>query len=78
MWMDEYIDNNGELYRCLDRENDDIQPEEVKKYKIGFDYEAQRYHCYICAINEDEALGIFLRNHETVKYQDIAFYYLDN
>lgn len=72
MWKKEYWDNDGELYRDLDREDDGTSHENIGRYEIVFDFEGQRYYCFVDAITEDEALGIFFRNHDTVEYKNIV------
>lgn len=71
MWKDEYWNNDGELYRDLSREDDGTSIEEINRYEIVFDFEEQRYYCFIDAISMDEALGIFFVNHDTVTYKDV-------
>lgn len=72
MWQDEYINQDGGLYRYLNRDGDDP---EVVNYEIIFDFDGQRYYCYVDAKRIDEALGIFYRNHDTVRYKDIVDYF---
>lgn len=72
MWQNEYWDNDRELYRDLDREDDGTSIEEIGRYEIVFDFEGQRYYCFVDAISMDEALGNFFRNHDTVKYKHIV------
>lgn len=72
MWKNEYWNNNGELYRDLDREDDGTDMEEIGRYEIVFDFEGQRYYCFVDAINIEEALGIFFVNHDTVMYKHIV------
>lgn len=71
MWKDEYWNNDGELYRDLSREDDGTSIEEINRYEIVFDFEEQRYYCFIDAISMDETLGIFFVNHDTVTYKDV-------
>lgn len=71
MWKNEYWNNDGELYRDLNREDDGTAIEEIARYEIAFDFEGQRYYCFVDAINMEEALGIFFINHDTVTYQNI-------
>ena len=71
MWQEKYWDNNGDLCRDLDREDDGTPTDEIGEYEIIFEFGEQRYYCFIEAINMDEALGIFFRNHDTVAYQNI-------
>lgn len=72
MWKEEYWNNNGELYRDISREDDGTPARNVGRYEIVFDFENQRYYCFVDAINMDEALGIFFRNHETIEYNNIV------
>lgn len=71
MWKNEYWNNDGELYRDLSREDDGISIKKINRYEIVFDFEEQRYYCFIDAISMDEALGIFFVNHDTVTYKDV-------
>lgn len=72
MWKEEYWNNDGKLYRDISREDDGTPIENVGRYEIVFDFENQRYYFFVDAINMDEALGIFFRNHETVTYNDVV------
>lgn len=74
MWKDEYWDNDGGLYRDLNRESDRIPIEEIGRYEIIFDFEGQRYYCFVDAINVEEAIGIFFVNHDDVMYKNIVDY----
>lgn len=71
MWKNKYFDNDGGLYRDLDRGDDGTPMEEVGRYEIVFDFEEKRYYCFVDAINMYEALGIFFVNHDTVTYEDV-------
>lgn len=68
-WRDEYED-------CGDGPHRYIQPEESREdagtYEVVFDVEEKRYYCIIQAVSMDEALGIFFRNHDTVRYTDVC------
>ena len=72
MWRKEYWDNDGELYRDLDREDDGTPIEKIGRYEIIFDFEGARYYCFIDAINMSEALGLFFRSHDVIAYQSIV------
>lgn len=72
MWKDEYWNNDGELYRDLNREDDGTSSEELSRYEIVFDFEEQRYYCFIDAINVHEAFTNFFVNHDTVTYKHIV------
>lgn len=72
MWKNEYWNNDGELYRDLSREDDGTPTEDIGCYEIVFDFEEQRYYCFIDAINMNEALGIFFVNHDTIMYKNIV------
>ena len=72
MWQEKYWDNNGDLCRDLDREDDGTPIDEIGRYEIIFEFKEQRYYCFVDAINMDEALGNFFRNHDTVEYQNIV------
>lgn len=41
-------------------------------YQIVFDFDGERYYCYIDAINVNEALGIFFAHHKNVTYNHIV------
>ncbi|MCX4355866.1 MAG: hypothetical protein OSJ43_06530 [Oscillospiraceae bacterium] len=71
-WITEYWNNDGEMYRDLSREDDGTLVEEISRYEIVFDYDGQRYYCFVDAISIDEALGIFFKNHDTVTYKDVT------
>lgn len=70
--LNEYYDNDGDLYRDLDRENDGTDIKDIERYEIIFDVAKQRYYCFVDAINMDEALGIFFKNHPHVTYEMIV------
>lgn len=72
MWQKEYWDNDGSLCRDLCREKDGASIEEIGNYEIIFEIDKQRYYCFVTAINMNEALGIFFKNHDTVKYENIV------
>lgn len=71
-WQKEYWDNDGVLYRDLDRSDDDTPIEDLGRYEIMFDYDGVRRYCFVDAINMNEALGLFFKNHATVQYRDIV------
>ena len=72
MWQEKYWNNEGELYRDLDREDDGTPIDKIGRYEIVFEFGEQRYYCFVDAISMDEALGIFFKNHDTVEYQNIV------
>lgn len=72
MWKDEYWDNDGSLYRDLEREDNGTSNEEISRYEIVFDFKEERFYCFVDAININEALGIFFKNHDTVTYRNIV------
>ena len=72
MWKKEYYNNDGELYRDLSREDDGTPIEEIGRYEIVFDFDEQRYYCFVDAINMEEALRIFFINHIGITYQDVV------
>lgn len=66
-WLEEYIDDDGpkrEIYKENPTEDDG-------EYLIEFDYEGESYHCYVQATSSDEAVAIFLENHEGLTEDDI-------
>ena len=70
--LNEYYDNDGDLYRDLNREDDGTDIEEIGRYEIIFDVDKQRYYCFVDAINMNEALGIFYKNHPHITYEMIV------
>lgn len=66
------MDDNDGVFRYLNIEDDGTDVKEINRYEIVFDFEEQRYYCFIDAINMEEALGIFFVNHDTVMYKHIA------
>lgn len=70
--LNEYYDNDGDLYRDLNREDDGTDIKDIGKYEIIFDVDKQRYYCFVDAINMDEALGIFFVNHPHINYDMIV------
>jgi len=69
-WQEKYWDNDGQPYRDLSREDDGTPSKNIRRYVIVFDVE-KRYYCFVDAINMNEALGIFFKNHDTVRYSNI-------
>jgi hypothetical protein len=72
MWKKMYWYNDGELYRYIDYDGDEELIEQVGRYEIVFDFDNQRYYCFVDAFSINEALGIFFRNHDTVEYKNIV------
>lgn len=72
MWKKEYWDNDGSLRRNIIRKDDGTSMENIGEYEVVFDFEEQRYYCFIYAINMNEALGIFFINHDNVTYKHIV------
>ena len=70
--LNEYYDNDGDLYRDLNRDDDGTDIKDIGRYEIIFDVAKQRYYCFVDAINMDEALGIFFRNHPHITYEMIV------
>ena len=75
MWKDEYYKTDDGLVRELERETDGTSDEKISCYEIIFDVGDNRYYCFVDAVNMDEALGIFFRNHNTVTYDSIVDHY---
>lgn len=71
-WQEKYWDNDGERYRDLDRGDDGTPGDEVGRFEIVFDFQRKRYYCFVDAINVNEALGIFFRNHDGVVYSNVV------
>ena len=70
--LNEYWDNDGDLYRDLNRAYDRINLIDIGRYEIIFDVAKQRYYCYVDAINMDEALGVFFVNHPHITYDMVV------
>ena len=70
--LNEYYDNDGDLYRDLNRDDDGTDIKDIGRYEIIFDVDKQRYYCFVDAINMDEALGIFFRNHPHITYEVVV------
>lgn len=51
-----------------------LEREEDTQFKIVFEVDRERYYCYIMAMNMDEALGIFFRNHPHITYSMVVDY----
>ena len=79
-WQSEYWENNECLYRDIDYEydnspdmiDDSFDYHNLGRYQIIFEYDNQRYYCYIDAFNLNEALGLFFKNHNNVTYDNIV------
>lgn len=70
--LNEYYDNDGDLYRDLNRNDDGTDIKDIGRYEIIFDVDKQRYYCFVDAINMDEALGILFRNHPHITYEVVV------
>ena len=70
--LNEYYDNDGDLYRDLNREDDGTDIEDIGRYEIVFYVNNQKYYCFVDAININEALGIFFINHPHITYEMIV------
>lgn len=72
-WRSKYWDSgDGSVMRDLDRDNDGTPIEEIGRYEVVFDFEGQRYYCYIDAVNIDEAMEMFWSHHSGVAEKHIA------
>lgn len=61
--LKEYWDNDGCLYRDLDRDSDCDSSDEdgiIGRYEVIFDYMENRYYCFIDAVSLEAAMFTFL------------------
>lgn len=52
----------------MDRGDDDTPLEGLNRYEIVFEVSGVRYYCFADAVNMDEALGQFFRQHPNIQY----------
>lgn len=74
--LKEYWDNDGCLYRDLDRDcSCDSFEEEfegtVGRYEVIFDYMENRYYCFIDAVSLEAAMFTFFKHHPHITYDMI-------
>lgn len=65
MWQEEYRKENNAYIR-------DICNDANGTYEIVFDFDNERYYCYIDADTVEEALGRFFMQHDNVTYDNIV------
>lgn len=70
-WRSAYRIEDGVPVRDLFSENDCSSMQDAISYQIVFEVDNTRRYCHITAFNVDEALGIFIRNHADVTYNNI-------
>lgn len=59
-----YDDNQWDMVR----EPDDVPGNELGRYEIVFKVNGECYYCFADAVNMNEALGQFFRNHPHITY----------
>lgn len=74
--LKEYWDNDGCLYRDLDRDSscDSFEEENevpVGRYEVIFDYMENRYYCFIEAVSLEAAMFTFFKYHPHITYDMI-------
>lgn len=74
--LKEYWDNDGCLYRDLDRDcSCDSFGEEIEvpvgRYEVIFDYMENRYYCFIDAVSLEAAMFTFFKYHPHITYDMI-------
>lgn len=84
-WQKEYWENDECLYRDIDFDFEDsdfngdfdgnlnytCDVSLLGRYQIVFEYDNQKYYCFIDAPNLHTALGMFFRNHSNLSYDNI-------
>lgn len=71
-WKKEYWQNDECLYRDIDYVDEDDTNPNVNRFEIVFDHNGTRYYCFIDAVDMNQALGVFFRNHGDICYRDIV------
>ena len=56
----------------MDRDDDGTPIEEIGRYEVVFDFEGQRYYCYIDAVDIDEAMAMFWAKHPGVTMKHVV------
>lgn len=72
--LKEYWDNDGCLYRDLDRDSDCDSSDEdgiIGRYEVIFDYMENRYYCFIDAVSLEAAMFTFFKYHPHITYDMI-------
>lgn len=69
LWKNKYHNEQGSFTRdiCVP-DKDDFDP----TFEVVFDFDGERYYCYIDAYTVEEALGIFFMLHENVTYNHVV------
>lgn len=62
-WRDNYdSDNTSSLYES------NLDDDSLETWQITFEYEDDRYYCFVYAHSLNEALGMFFKEHPNVTY----------
>lgn len=69
--LEQYWDNDGCLYRELDRENDGTSHEDIGRYEVLLNFAGTRYYCFINAVSMEEAMFLFFKKHPHITYEMI-------
>lgn len=56
----------------LYREDDGTPIEQIQPYEIVFDYEGERYYCFVDGINSNEALGLFFSSFQNLTMDNLV------
>ena len=67
--LEQYWNNDGCLYRDLEREDDETPCEDIGRYEVVFDFAKSRYYCFIDAVSLEEAMFIFFKKHPHLTYE---------
>ena len=73
--LKEYWDNDGCLYRDLDRDSDCDSSDEdgiVGRYEVVFEYMENRYYCFIDAVSLEAAMFTFFKYYPHITYEMIV------
>lgn len=69
--LSKYWDNDGCLYRDIDREDDGTPREDIGRYEVIFDFAGTKYYCFIDAVSLEEAMFMFFKKHPHITYDMI-------
>lgn len=72
MWKNKYDLNGGSLFRYINRFDYIKSEADTSIYEIVFDYEDERYYCFVRAFNSYEAMGIFFKEHASISFDNIV------
>lgn len=67
-----WLCDDGGMMLDMDRDDDGTPIEEIGRYEVVFDYEGQRYYCYIDAVDIDEAMEMFWRKHPDITTKHVV------